>query len=105
MPAHATFIVRVMEKAIFMMSTSKDHPPEFNSKNLDNLFLDPENNEQHIAEDGILTYNISVCNVYDHGAAHRAYLGLYAADFGCAVYDVAVEHHDGPCHNEGSGGH
>ena len=100
-PAHVTFVVRVMSKAIFMISTNRDYPPEFNSHNEQDLFLDPENNPEHVASDHILTYNISVCNVFDGTTSHRAYLGLYAADFGCVVYDVSVLHHDGECHGGG----
>ena len=105
LPPHVTFIVRVMAKALFTIAASLDFPPEFNSRNGGELFLDPADHPQHIAHDHILQYNLSLCDAVDaSGAAHRAYVGLYAAEFGCAIYDVAVVHHDGHCDSAGSSG-
>jgi len=83
--------IRILQGAIYQISTRHDFPPAFNSKNLINLELtagdDPEST---IAQGRVVDYELTMCNA----SGHLNYIGVFGDESGCAVYDIIAEYMD-----------
>ena len=93
---HMKFTVRLQKNALFMLALRYDFPPAFNSQNVYNLLVDAKNDPSQIAVNRIVTYTMDVCDVARE--AHEAlYVGLFADDLGCCLYDVVATRFSGDC--------
>ena len=83
--------IRILQGAIYQISTRHDFPPAFNSKNLINLELtagdDPEST---IAQGRVVDYELSMCSA----SGYLNYIGVFGDESGCVVYDIIAEYMD-----------
>ena len=83
--------IRILEGAIYQISTRHDFPPTFGSKNLVNLELtagdDPEST---IAQSRLVNIEVNICSA----PGHLNYIGVFGDESGCAVYDIITTYMD-----------
>jgi len=81
------YTIRILQGGLYRASARLDNPPGFNSDNKVDLDLmaglDPLST---VALGHFVEYDITLCNV----AGHKAYIGLFGDDSGCALYNVSV---------------
>jgi len=81
--------MRILQGAIYQVSTRHDFPPAFSSANLVNLELtagdDPEST---VAQGRVVEFELNMCGA----SGHLNYIGVFGDESGCAVYDIIAEY-------------
>jgi hypothetical protein len=88
--------LRILQGAIYQVSTRRDFPPAFNSNNLMNLELTAgDHPDSTVAYGKVVEFEIRLCGA----SGHKNYIGVFGDESGCAFYDVLAEYMDAdePC--------